>query len=71
MWPQWLKHIDGLGYGYGLGTQIPNPMAKVYYAEHVPIVQTWTPIPTSYFCIGQESESQSPEMCLSHNSNNV
>ena len=36
--------------------QIPNPMATLYYAEHV---QTQTQIPIPYFCIGQESESES------------
>ena len=32
-------------------------MATLYYAEHVHIPQTQ--IPTSYFCIGQESEYES------------
>ena len=33
----------------------PNPMATLYYAELVHIVHIGTRIPTSYFCIGQES----------------
>ena len=40
-------------------TRIPNLMAILYYAEHVHIAQTRTQIPTSYFCLGQESESES------------
>ena len=31
-------------------------MATLYYAEHVHITQTR--IPTPYFCMGQESESE-------------
>ena len=38
--------------------RIPNQMATLYYAEYVHIAQTQTPIPTHYFCIGQESESK-------------
>ena len=39
--------------------QIPNPMATLYYAEYVHIAQTWTQIPTPYFCTRQESEFES------------
>ena len=39
--------------------RIPNPMATLYYAEHVHVAQTQTRIPTPYFCVGQESESES------------
>ena len=35
--------------------QIPNSMVTLYYVEHVHIAQTR--IPTAYFCVGQESES--------------
>ena len=35
--------------------RIPNLMAILCYAEHVHISQTWTQIPTHYFCTGQES----------------
>ena len=35
--------------------QIQNLMTTLYYAGHVHIAQTWTPIPTHYFCKGQES----------------
>ena len=38
---------------------IPNPMATVYYVEHVHIPQTQTRIPTLYFYKGQESEFES------------
>ena len=34
-------------------------------AKHVHIAQTWTQIPTPYFCVGQESKSESvPKICL-------
>ena len=39
--------------------QIPNPMATLYYAEYVHIAQTQTRIPTPYFCLEQESKSES------------
>ena len=32
--------------------QIPNPMATLYYVEHVHIAQTRARIPTPYFCVG-------------------
>ena len=48
--------------------QIPNQMATLYYAEHVPIVQTQTRIPTAY-CMGQESESESASESISGNVN--
>ena len=34
-------------------------MATLYYVEHAHIAQTRTRIPTHYFCIGQESDSES------------
>ena len=34
-------------------------MATLYYGQHVHIAQTRTSIPTSYICVGQESESES------------
>ena len=34
-------------------------MATLYYVEHVHIAQTLHQIPTAYFCVGQESESES------------
>ena len=37
-------------------TRIPNPMATLYYAEHVHIAQTRTQISTPNFCVGDESE---------------
>ena len=37
--------------------RIPNPMATLYYAKYVHIARTR--IPTPYFCIGQESDSES------------
>ena len=42
-------------------TQIrtPNSMATLYYAGHVHIAQTRTQIPTPYFRMEQESESES------------
>ena len=44
--------------------RIPNPMATLYCAEHVPIAETRTWIPTLYFCVGQESESESSDVVL-------
>ena len=50
--------------------QIPNIMATLNYAEHVHIVaQIQTQIPTAYFCIGQESESDSVPESVSGNVN--
>ena len=31
----------------------------IVFAEHVHIAQTWTRIPTPYFCVGKESKSES------------
>ena len=39
--------------------RIPNPMATLYYPEHVYMAQTLTQIPTPYFCVGQESKFES------------
>ena len=39
-------------------TRIPNLMATLYYAERVHIAQTQARIPTPFFCIRQESESE-------------
>ena len=39
--------------------QVPNPIATLYYAEHVHIAKTRTLISTPYFRTGQESESES------------
>ena len=44
-------------------------MAKLYYAEHVHIAKTQTQILTSYFGIGQESESESILESVSGNVN--
>ena len=44
-------------------------MATLYYAEHVHIAQTWTQIPTPYFCMGQESKSESVPEFVSGNVN--
>ena len=44
-------------------------MVTLYYAEHVHIAQTWTRIPTPYFCLGQESESESMSESVSGNVN--
>ena len=44
-------------------------MAKLSYAEHVHIAQTRTPIPTPYFRLGQESESESVPESISGNVN--
>ena len=49
--------------------QIPNPMATLYYTEHVHIAQTWTWIPTPYFCIERECESESVPESISGNVN--
>ena len=49
--------------------RIQNPMATLYYAEHVHIAQTQTRIPTPYFCTGQESESESVPESISGNLN--
>ena len=46
-------------------------MAKLYYAEHVHVVWTWTPIPPVYFCVGQESESKSGPESVSGNVNEL
>ena len=47
--------------------RIPNPMATLYYAEHVHIARIRTWIPTPYFCTGQESEFESvPESLSDH-----
>ena len=40
------------------GIRNPNPMATLYCAEHVHIVQTWNRIPTPYSSVGQEFESE-------------
>ena len=42
-------------------------MVTLYYAEHIHITQTQTRIPTSYFCVGQESESESVPESISGN----
>ena len=67
----WLIHyINGDELGSDLDSE-PNPMATLYYAEHVHIPQTRTQTPTSYFCTGQESESapdnvNKPLTCKGH-----
>ena len=48
-------------------TQVPHPMATLYYAEHVHIAQTQIPLPK--FCKGQESESCSVPESVSGNVN--
>ena len=48
---------------------IPNLIATLYYAEHVHIAQTQTYIPTRYFCVGQESNSESVPESISGNVN--
>ena len=47
--------------------RIPNPIATLYWAEHVRIAQTRTLSPTPYFCIGRESESESVPESVSGN----
>ena len=47
----------------------PNPMATWYCPEDVHIAQTWTRIPTPYFRIGQESESEFVRESISGNVN--
>ena len=49
--------------------RIPNPMATLCCAEHVHITQTWTWIPISYFCIGEECQSKSVPESISGNVN--
>ena len=49
--------------------RIKSLMATLYYAEHVHIAQTWTQIPTPYFCVGQVSESESVPESVSGNVN--
>ena len=44
--------------------QIPNPMATLYYVEHVHIAQPRTQIPTAYSYTGYQSESESPTMIV-------
>ena len=44
--------------------QIPNPMATLYYVEHVHIAQPRTQIPTPYFYTGYQSESESESESL-------
>ena len=44
-------------------------MAALYYAEHVNIAQAWSGIPTSYFCLGQETESESVPESVTDNVN--
>ena len=46
-----------------------KPMATLYYAEHVHIAQTLIRIPIPYFCVGQESESESISESISRNIN--
>ena len=48
---------------------IPNPITTLYYAEHVHIAEMWTWIPIPYFCVGQESESESVPEPISGNVN--
>ena len=48
---------------------IANLMATLYCAEHVHIALTRTQISTLYFCIGQESESESVPESVSCNVN--
>ena len=47
--------------------QILNLIATLHYAVH--IAQTWTHIPTSYFCVRQETESKSVPGSVSGNAN--
>ena len=47
--------------------QIPNPVATLYYAEHVHIAQTQ--IPTPYFCSRQQYEFESKPESISGNIN--
>ena len=44
--------------GRVLMKRLPSLMATFYYAEHVHITRTFNLINTSYFCKGQESESE-------------
>ena len=44
-------------------------MATLYYAEYVHIAQTRTQITFPYFCVGQESESESIPESASDNVN--
>ena len=48
---------------------IPNLMATLYYTETVHIAQTQTQITIPYFCVGQESESESVPESISGNVN--
>ena len=49
--------------------QIPNLMATLHYAEHVHIAENQTRIPTPYFCVGEESESESEPKSVCGNVN--
>ena len=51
--------------------QIPNPLATLYYAEHIHVAQTQTQISTPYFCTGQESEWECVPDSVSGNVNEV
>ena len=42
-------------------------MATLHYTEYVYIAQTHTQIPTPYFCMGQDSESESVPESVSGN----
>ena len=44
-----------------------SPVATLYYTEDVHIAWTRTQIPTPYFCIVQESESESVPVSESDN----
>ena len=49
--------------------RIPNPMATLYYTEHIHIAQTWTQILAPCFCVGQELASESVPESVSGNVN--
>ena len=49
--------------------QIPNPMATLYYPEHFTLHRLKSLVPTPYFCIVQESESESMPESVSGNVN--
>ena len=75
-WPElklrwWTQTLSRLEKKHWVPTQIqiPNSMATLYYAEHVHIAQTWTRIPTPYFCVGQESKFESIPKSKSGNVN--
>ena len=65
----WLIYIDGDGIGVETLDSDSKPDCYIALCRIFHIAQTQTRIPTPYFCIGQESESESLLESVSDNVN--